>query len=90
MSTKRKSFLICFILIVLVLSTVLVINTVGALAYSTEEVTMTVTKNGATTTKHGSFASLMTELDNAPTSENENAIITIDVNKDFSVGGPGY
>ena len=32
----------------------------------------------------------MTELDNAPTSENENAIITIDVNKDFSVGGPGY
>ena len=74
--------------VVFVLGTVLAVNAVSA--YSTEEVTLTVTKNGETTVRHGSFDGFMTELDNATTGENENAIITIDVNKDFKVGGKGY
>ena len=88
MSIKRKSFLICLMLVVFVLGTVFAVNAVSA--YSTEEVTLTVTKNGETTVRHGSFDGFMTELDNATTAENENAIITIDVNKDFKVGGKGY
>ena len=90
MSIKRKSFLICLMLVVLVLSTVFASNAVDASPYSTDEITMTVTKNGETTTRHGSFDELLTELDNAATAETENAIITIDVNKDFQVGGKGY
>ena len=90
MSIKLKSFLICLMLVVLVLSTVFAVNAVDTSTYSTEQVTLTVTKNGQTTTRHGSFDALMTELDNATTAENENAIITIDVNKDFTVGGKGY
>ena len=90
MSIKRKSFLICLMLVALVLSTVFSVNAVDASTYSTEEVTMTVTKNGETTVRHGSFDSFMTELDSATTAENENAVITIDVNKDFQVGGKGY
>ena len=90
MSIRGKSFLICLILVVLVLCTVVAASAVGASTYSTDEVTMTVTKNGATTTKHGSFDACMTELDNATTAENENAIITIDVNRDFNVGGKGW
>ena len=88
MSIKRKSFLICLMLVVFVLGTVFAVNAVSA--YSTEEVTLTVTKNGETTVRHGSFDGFMTEIDNATTAENENAIITIDVNKDFKVGGKGY
>jgi len=90
MSIKRKSFLICLMLVVFVLSTVIAVNAVDASTYSTEEVTMTVTKNGETTTRHGSFDEFMAELDSAETAENENAVITIDVNKDFQVGGKGY
>ena len=90
MSIKRKSFLICLMLVALVLSTVFAVNAVDASTYSTEEVTMTVTKNGETTVRHGSFDAFMTELDSATTAENENAVITIDVNKDFQVGGKGY
>ncbi len=90
MSIKRKSFLICLMLVVLVLSTVFASNAVDASTYSTDEVTMTVTKNGETTTRHGSFDEFLTELDNAATAETENAVITIDVNKDFEVGGKGY
>ena len=45
MSIKRKSFLICLMLVALVLSTVFAVNAVDASDYSTEEVTMTVTKN---------------------------------------------
>ena len=90
MSIKRKSFLICLMLVALVLSTVFAVNAVDASTYSTDEATMTVTKNGETTTKHGSFDALMTELNGATTAETENAVITIDVNKDFKVGGDGY
>lgn len=90
MSIKRKTFLICLMLVVFVFSTAIAVNAVNASTYSAEEVTMTVTKNGTTTTRHGSFDGFMTELDNAATAENENAIITIDVNKDFKVGGKGW
>ena len=90
MNIKPKSFLICLMLVVLVLSTVFAVNAVDASTYSTDEVTMTVTKNGETTIKHGSFDAIMSELDSATTAENENAVITIDVNKDFQVGGKGY
>ena len=90
MSIKRKSFLICLMLVVLVLSAVFAVNAVDTSTYSTEEVTMTVTKNGETTVRHGSFDGFMSELDSATTEENENSIITIDVNKDFTVGGKGY
>ena len=77
-------------LVVLVLSAVFAAIAVSASASSVDEVTLTVTKNGQTVTKHGSFDGVMTELDNATTAENENAIITVDVNKDFTVGGKGY
>ena len=55
-----------------------------------EEATVTVEKDGVVTSKNGSFDAILTELDNAETSENENAIITININKDFQVGGKGY
>ncbi len=90
MSIKRKLFLLCLALIVFVFSIVIAVNAVDASTYSTEEVTMTVTKNGETDTRHGSFDEFMAELDSATTAENENAVITIDVNKDFQVGGKGY
>ena len=55
-----------------------------------EEVTVTIVKDGVTTTKQGNFDAIMSELDSAATSESENAVITIDVNKDFTVGGKGW
>ena len=88
MNIKPKSFLICLMLVVFVLSTIFAVS--AADASTAEQVTMTVTKNGETTIKHGSFDAIMSELDRATTAENENAVITIDVNKDFQVGGKGY
>jgi hypothetical protein len=64
-------------LVVFVLGTVFAVNAVSV--YSTEEVTLTVTKNGETTVRHGSFDGFMTELDNATTAENENAKQTLRV-----------
>ena len=90
MNIKLKSFLVCLMFVILVFATVLAVNAADASTDSTEQVTMTVTKNGQTTTKQGSFDAIMSELDSASTETNENAVITIDVNKDFTVGGKGY
>ena len=62
MNIKLKSFLVCLMFVILVLATVLAVNAADASTDSTEQVTMTVTKNGQTTTKQGSFDTLSCSL----------------------------
>ena len=55
-----------------------------------EEVTVTIVKNGVTTTKSCSFDAFMDELDAQETALSENAVYTVVMNKSFEIGGDGY
>ena len=73
MKSKRKLMFICLMIVIFVFSVVFAVNAADTATATVEEVTMTTTKNGVTTTRSGSFDSFMLELDNQETSESENA-----------------
>lgn len=88
MKTKIRLLLVFLMSVLLVFSAVFASN--AADAASVEEITVTITKNGVTTTKSCSFDSFMLEIDEQETALSENAVYDIVVNKDFQVGGRGY
>jgi len=90
MKSKRKLMFICLMIVIFVFSVVFAVNAADTATATVEEVTMTTTKNGVTTTRSGSFDSFMLELDNQETSESENATYSFVVNKDFQIGGKGW